>query len=325
MVARLVLLASSTLAFLSCALPTPHHRELTRPPPGPRDSFVVLGDTQRSLWVEEHLLRREQNEKERVELIDQLVSEENPAFIVHLGDLVAKASPQHWRYFDELMAPVSAAKIPLLPVLGNHEYFGDGRDPSRSSRLRYPELANGGYYAKRWGRLGLVWLDTNLEGRAAKRQGEWLSHTLEKLERAPEIAAILVFSHHPALTNGVGRLGHEGVSGDLLPRIRRSRKALALFSAHVHGYERFARDDLALVVSAGGGGPRVAYRTGQDQSATPASAKLDDASPRPLHYVVIRDSGTELLVTAKCLAASRGCPPDGVLDRLRLSPRSEAE
>jgi hypothetical protein len=323
MVQRLVV--ASSLALLSCALPTPHHENLTRPPRGPRDSFVVLGDTQRSLWLEEHLLGREQNEQERVELIDQLVSRENPAFVVHLGDLVARASAQHWHYFDELMAPLTAAKIPLLPVLGNHEYFGEGRDPSRSARLRYRELSNGGYYAKRWGRLGLVWLDTNLEGRAAKRQSDWLSQTLGELDRAPEVAAILVFSHHPALTNGVDRHGHEAVDGELLPRIRRSTKALALFSAHVHGYERFAPDGPTLIVSGGGGGPRVAYRTGKQRSATPASPALGGASPRPLHYLVVRDSGTDLVVTAWCLAASRGCPKDGVLDHVRLSPRSPAK
>jgi hypothetical protein len=324
MVDRFAIVASGALALFSCALPTPHHRELVRPGPQPRDSFVVLGDTQRSLWVEEHLLGREQNDQERVELIDQLVSEENPAFVVHLGDLVAKASPRHWHYFDELMAPLTAAKIPLFPVLGNHEYFGDGRDPSRSSRLRYPVLATG-YYAKRWGRLGLVWLDTNLEGRAAARQAEWLGRTLGALDRAPEVAATLVFAHHPALTNGIDRHGHGGVQRDVVPHLLRSRKALALFSAHVHGYERFTRDHLTLFVSGGGGGPRVAYRTGQEQSAAPASAHLTTASPRPLHYVVVRESGTELIVTARCLAGSRGCPPSGVLDQSSLSPRSHAD
>jgi hypothetical protein len=323
MVDRFTIVASGALVLFACALPPPHHRELVRPAPRPRDSFVVLGDTQRSLWVEEHLLGREQNDRERVELIDQLVSQENPAFVVHLGDMVAKASPRHWHYFDQLMAPLTAAKIPLFPVLGNHEYFGDGRDPSRSSRLRYPVLAKG-YYAKRWGRLGLVWLDTNLEGRAAARQADWLGRTLGALDRAPEIAATLVFSHHPAVTNGIDRHGHEEVQQDLLPRIQHSRKALALFSAHVHGYERFAYDRLTLFVSGGGGGPRVAYRTGREQSLAPASAHLTTAAPRPFHYVVVRDSGTELIVTARCLAGSRGCPGDGVLDQIRLSPHSRA-
>jgi 3',5'-cyclic AMP phosphodiesterase CpdA len=325
MVHRLAAAASAALALLSCALPTPQHRELTRPPPAPRDSFVVLGDTQRSLWAEEHVLGREQNDRERVELIDQLVSRENPAFVVHLGDLVAKASPQHWRYFDQLTAPLTDAKIPLLPVLGNHEYFGDGRDPSRSSRRRYRDLANGGYYAKRWGRLGLVWLDTNLEGRAATRQGAWLARTLATLDQAPDIEAIIAFSHHPALTNGIARYGHEGLRRDLLPSLQRSKKALALFSAHVHGYERFALDELTLIVSGGGGGPRVAYRTGRDQSAAPASPDLGDPSPRPFHYVVVRDSGTDLIVTTRCLARSNGCPANGVFDEIRLSPTARAE
>jgi 3',5'-cyclic AMP phosphodiesterase CpdA len=214
-------LAALLFASAGCSLPVPAHGELGPRPRRPRTAFVVIGDTQRSLWAEEHLLGREQNELDRPRLIDQLAREENPAFVVHLGDLVAAASPPHWRYFDELMKPLADAKIPILPVLGNHEYFGEGRDPSRSARRRHPELARGGHYAKRWGRLGLVWLDSNLTGRRATRQAEWLARTLTELEEAPGIAGTLVFIHHPPVTNGVDRSGHESVRDELLPVIRR--------------------------------------------------------------------------------------------------------
>jgi hypothetical protein len=285
----------------------------------------VIGDTQRSLWVEEHVVGREQNERGRVDLIDQLVSQESPAFVVHLGDLVAKASPPHWHYFDELMVPIRAARIPLFPVLGNHEYFGEGRDPSRSTRLRFRDLTRGGYYAKRWGRVGLVWLDSNLTGRAAARQSEWLRGTLLTFDRSSEVACTLVFSHHPPFTNGVDRHGHESVRSDLLPPIRGSSKTVAVISAHVHGYERFELQGLAFIVSGGGGGPRVRYRTGHDQSLRPATPTLDTAAARPLNYLVIRDDGRELRVTARCLLGSPGCPPSGVLDQVGLSPRSPDE
>lgn len=286
----------------------------------------MLGDTQRSLWAEEHVLGREQNEEERVRLVAQLAATESPAFVVHLGDLVAKASTAHFRYFDSLMAPVLGdGRTPLLPVLGNHEYFGDGRDPSRSSRLRYPDLANGGYYAKRWRRLGLVFLDSNLTGRVARRQAEWLSRALDALDADPGVDATLVFSHHPPFTNGVARHGLTSFREDLLPDIACSRKALVLFSAHVHGYERFDVDGLNLIVSGGGGGPRVHYRTGSETSLAPASPRLATSLARPLHYVVVTPRASTLSITTRCLEGSPGCPPDGVLDSLdvELRPRDE--
>lgn len=310
---------AAVIGGLSCSLPAPQHGPLRAERPTERPtSFVVIGDTQRSLWVEENVLGREQNEGERTKLIDQLANEENPAFIVHLGDLVAKTSPPHWRYFDELMQPLVEAEIPILPVLGNHEYFGEGRHPERSARLRFPDLARGGYYAKRWGRLGLVWLDTNLTGRAAARQAAWLEATLALLDGAPSIAGTLVFTHHPPFTNGVDRRGQDGARADILPLVRCSKKALALISAHVHGYERFELDGLSLIVSGGGGGPRVDYRTHGERSLTPATPSLDTPLPRPLHYLVLRDTGTDLLTTARCLDGSRGCPTTGILDETRM-------
>jgi hypothetical protein len=308
----------------ACSLPAPEHGALrAERPADPPTAFVVLGDTQRTLWGEEHVFRREQNEAERVRLIDQIANEENPAFVVHLGDLVAKASPPHWHYFDELTQPLAEAGIPILPVLGNHEYFGEGRHPERSARRRYPDLARGGYYAKRWGRLGLVWLDTNLTGRRAARQAAWLDRTLDELDGTPEIAGVLVFTHHPPFTNGVARQGQKGAREQLLPLVRRSRKALVLLSAHVHGYERFDLGGLVLVVTGGGGGPRVEYRTGREQSLPPATSRLATPVPRPLNYLVVRDTGGGLAVTTRCLAESRGCPPGSVLDEVRLPWRED--
>jgi hypothetical protein len=161
-----------------------------------------------------------------------------------------------------------------------------------------------------------VWLDTNLTGRRAERQGAWLSRTLQTLDEAPAVAATLVFTHHPPFTNGVDRHGHEAVRFDLLPRIRRSRKAVALISAHVHGYERFDLDGMALIVSGGGGGPRVEYRTDGAQSLAPAA--LDAPERRPLHYLVVRDTGEVLTIAARCLTGSVGCPSSGVLDSVAL-------
>jgi hypothetical protein len=316
LVGRFLLPFSALLGVTACALPVPEHAEPGPVPSGPRLSFAVIGDTQRSLSAEE-LVGREQNDAERARLVDQLVRED-PAFVVHLGDLVAVSSPRHWAYFDELMKPLARPErpVPVFPVLGNHEYFGEGRDPSRAVRRRYPDLARGGYYAKRWGRLGLVWLDSNLSGWRAAKQAEWLGQTLALLDATRDIAGTLVFTHHPRATNGVGRDGHPGVRTRLWPALTRSTKLVALVSAHVHGYERLEHEGIPLIVSGGGGGPRVSYRTGSARSLPPQV--LDRSDPRPLHYLVVRDAGDHVSITARCLDGSVGCPENGELDRLDL-------
>jgi hypothetical protein len=304
------------LVALACgSLPEPKHRPIAAAPAGTPRSIVVLGDTQRSLWVEEHVLCREQNEANRVALIDQLAEDENPALVVLLGDLVAASSPRHWEYFTALTQPLAERAVPLLAVLGNHEYFGPGRDPTQLARRRFPELAAGGYYAKRLGRLGLVFLDSNLSGRAAERQNEWLERTLGLLDRDPGVRAILMFSHHPPYTTGVARAGTPLVSDELWPRFARASKALVLFAAHVHGYERFLPEQgRSVVITGGGGGPRVRYRVGGRSLAGPAPAS---PAPRPLHYVVLEDHDTSLRVTARCLRTDPSCK-HGVLDDVSL-------
>ncbi len=304
------------LVALACgALPEPKHRAIAAAPAGAPRSIVVLGDTQRSLWAEEHVLGREQNETDRVALIDQLAEDENPALVVLLGDLVAASSPRHWEYFAALTEPLAERAIPLLAVLGNHEYFGPGRDPTQLARRRFPELGAGGYYAKMLGRLGLVFLDSNLSGRAAERQSSWLDRTLTLLDLEPRVRAILLFSHHPPYTNGVARDGTPLVRQALLPRLVRAKKGLALFAAHVHGYERFAEEQgRTVVITGGGGGPRVRYRVGARPLLGP---EPESPAPRPLHYVVLEDQGTALRITARCLRTDPACK-NGMLDDVSL-------
>src|SRR5262245_12627543 len=69
----------------------------------PEGPIVVLGDTQRTTWEEVLLLWREQNEAARLALIQKIAAEEQPAFVVHLGDMVESGgTARNWEYFDRL-------------------------------------------------------------------------------------------------------------------------------------------------------------------------------------------------------------------------------
>lgn len=273
----------------------------TNDPEGP---VIVLGDTQRTSWPEEALCGREQNEQPRRDLIAAIAAHERPAFIVHLGDMVVDgASPAEWRYFDHLLSPLRARHIPIRPLLGNHDYWGNDRRALAAATERFPELSTH-FYSDRYRGLGLIWLDSNLRGRRARGQERWLADTLAAFDCDARIRGVLVFTHHPPFTEGVGREPDDYVVERVLPAFRGSAKTLALLSGHVHGYERFADAGKAFVVTGGAGGPRVEYETGARE-------------PRAFNYVSIHIASDRLKLVAKCLGDTGGCK-NGELDRFEL-------
>jgi hypothetical protein len=280
-------------------------------PPAPKTSspdgsIVVLGDTQRTTFTERFFCGREQNEEARLELIEKLAAEERPAFVVHLGDMVAfGASASSWEYFDRLMSPLRARGIEIRPLLGNHDYWGDDRAARRHVRRRFPDAARGAYW-KQHRDLGLIWLNSNLSGSLGRDQAEWFEGTLRRFQEDRATRAILVFTHHPPYTNGVGREGSEYVRDELVPRFFRYSKTVAMMSGHVHGYERFQAKGRTFVVTGGGGGPRVEYELGSAAEPPPAYHAPDEKR-RAFNYVVIDHRGDHLEFTTKCLAIDAVC------------------
>lgn len=297
---------------------------VTSPSPrGPtQGTIVVLGDTQRTTWMEV-LVGREQNDAARVALIQQIAADERPAFVVHLGDMVATGgSAKDWQYYDRLMAPLTALGIRIYPVLGNHDYWGDDEAALRHARERYPELGSGGHHAIRHRSLGLIWLDSNLEGAAASNQTAWFGRALASFDASPDVTAIVVFTHHPPYTNGKGRKPEPYVARRVLPPFFAARKTVAMMSGHVHGYERFQVGGRAFIVSGGGGGPRVTYAVGADAPFAPAYV-TGTGVRRPFNYVVIEPLSDALRFTVKCLKSERQCE-SGILETFTVSLRTES-
>lgn len=305
-------------ALGACRPPLPPSAPPADPTVASGGPIIVLGDTQRTLGLEAFFCGREQNELERLALIEKIAREERPAFVVHLGDMVTVgASDEEWQYFDRLISPLTVRRVPILPVLGNHDLWGGRRAAVRRARQRFPELANGGSYARRHLGLGLVWLNSNLEGALGRRQAAWFEAVLDVFERDPGVRGVLVFTHHPVYTNGKKRHGEPYVVSELLPPFLLAKKAVVWLSGHVHGYERFRVGERTFVVSGGAGGPRVDYAVGSDAVPAPAYAPAT-SEPRAFNYVVIDDAGSSLLFTVKCLKNAATCP-DGVLERFSVN------
>jgi hypothetical protein len=290
---------------------------LERAPDAP---IVVIGDTQRTLWEEEVFSGREQNESARRGLIEKIRAE-RPAFVAHLGDMVAwGGSGAEWNYFDRLVSPLTASGIAILPALGNHEGYGDQPTARLNLERRFPELREQGYYARRFRGLGLIWLDTNLSGRKAKRQADWFGESVDALERDAEVRGIVVFTHHPPHTDAIQRRGSRYVLEEILPCFFAAPKALLMLSGHVHGYERFEARGKQLIVSGGGGGARVGFLP----TESPGFRRLHEPGPgvSPFHYVVMRERAAGLEVSVPCLESGTGCR-GGLLDRFSIGFRAQ--
>jgi len=220
------------------------------------DWFAVVGDTQRtSLWE----FWREQNDAAR-EAVLQEIAAENPAFVLHLGDMVFRgASELQWQRFDQSAAPIRERGIPVFPVLGNHEFYGPNEHALRNYFARFPDLAERRRTAFRFRSVGIILLDSdfkNMEAAQRDEQREWYLRQMREYQGDPDVALILVACHHPPYTNSTVVSDDKRVQEDFAGAFMATPKARLFFSGHCHSYEHFVVGDKHFMVSGGGGGPR---------------------------------------------------------------------
>jgi hypothetical protein len=250
----------------------------------PQQPIAVIGDTQRTSWMESIFMWREKNERER-ELLLQHLFRTKFSLLVHLGDMVFDgASASEWQEFDHLFAPVLAKGIPVIPAVGNHEYWGNNKRALANLTARFPRLANRRWQACLHDRLGLIVIDSNISEYSEadwKRQVVWFDSTLRA---DPNVRAILAFSHHPPFTNSTMIDEASHLAKSFLPAFFACSKTIAFISGHVHGYERFVIQERTFIVSGGGGGPRWRVREGE-------KARHQDmftgAAIRPFNYLLL--------------------------------------
>lgn len=265
--------------------------DLTRP-------LAIVGDTQRT-HSSERLLGREQNDAARARILQDIAAE-RPAAVIHLGDLVMWGSREsNWLYLDRIMTPLRAAGIPVLPILGNHDYWLRRWRGLRFACERFPPLREQTWYARRWGSLGMLFLDANhsVIGRARwRRQLRWMRRVLAGLERDPNIYMVLLFGHYPAYSNARSDRESPAVREQWVPLIERFPKVRAYVAGHAHCYEHIVRNGKHYIVAGGGGGPRVEVLP-PDRERHPAV--YAGPSLRPFHYLLLKQETWSFRVIVK--------------------------
>jgi Calcineurin-like phosphoesterase len=222
--------------------------------------FAIVGDLQPTSRLE---VWRPSNAHAVRQLIHQIVAE-RPDFLAMVGDLVLwGSSAAAWATFDALALPLWHARVPILPLLGNHDYGLARRAALTHFFTRFPHLDRRHWYSTTYGPLGLIFLDSNVRRLPAAHwdaQERWYRQELAGFERMAHILGVLV--HHPPYTNSILVADSRVVQRTFVPPFVQSPKTLAMVAGHVHSYERYTRAGKTFVVS-GGGGPRMKLATGR--------------------------------------------------------------
>jgi len=276
----------------------------------------VVGDLQRTGVVE---FWREQNDAERARIVEA-IAREAPALLITLGDHVFDGgSARDWARFDALFAPVREARIPVLPIVGNHDCWR-GLGSLRHYFARFPHLGGAHWYARKVGPLGLVALDSNRFWMSPQRwfeQRQWFEEKLAQLDADEQVRGVLVLVHHPPYTNSRVSAPSIAVEGSFVSAFLRARKTLTMLSGHAHAYEHFAREGRHFLVSGGGGGPRHALLPPYEQIFADL---FDGPSLRDFHFLLLEPGDEGLLIRARGLA--KGAEAIRPLDELWLPWRN---
>ncbi len=194
-------------------------------------TFVVSGDTRSEPPF---------TQIERHGVVASAILKENPLFVVHLGDFSGEANdPKEWDQFFSAGRDLYANTI-IIPVQGNHDYAS-----------LYTEIFGmPDWYAFSAGSLRFLVLNTN--GWTQTRfdnQTAWFS--AEAADKGVKIA----FFHHPFYTTDRKRTGLTLAQIPIWQKIFEKGGVSAVYSAHMHAYERYVSDGVTYVTNGAGGAP----------------------------------------------------------------------
>ncbi|MAE77949.1 MAG: metallophosphoesterase [Planctomycetes bacterium] len=245
-------------------------------------TFIAIGDTQ--------------SQPEVVKRVSDRAYEHRPNLVVHAGDLVTTGTDKsHWTgHFFPNMQPL-IGRVPLMPVLGNHEQ--DAPYYYRYMSLPEPER----WYSFEFGNAEFFMIDGNRSLADSSAQLTWLAKALAKSKATWKFAVL----HQPPYTSDSNDYGDtkktSSKRGD--PNANNIAKLLErhgvdiCFSGHVHDYERtfpikkgrvnLYRNGAVIYVTCAGGG-------GHLEDFDPANTWFGNKKARCHHMVFVAINGPEL-------------------------------
>ena len=215
----------------------------TAPSPGQPLHFALHGDLQGGL------------DEAGARGVAARIAEEDPAFVVGLGDLADEAYGAAgfatWEPFFRICSNELARAV-FMPALGNHDVAPDV-DFAQSlwrSLFPLPESArNAGHYSFAAGNARFIVLNTEIPAAALT---DWLARELQAAAFDPAAVWTMVVGHRPPVSFGE-RGGDASIATHWAPLLTRY-EADWMVSGHSHNYQRMVPIRGVRYLVAGGGG-----------------------------------------------------------------------
>lgn len=205
----------------------------TFPNEGSSFSFIVYGDTREELPLF--------TQQERHKLVADMISQEGEiSFVIHTGDLVSDGGDlKSWDgFFDagkEMMANTT-----FYPVLGNHE---------KNNSIYYEAFGVPDWYSFYCGDAHFTMLDSN-DWADISEETTWLEEDLTSNSRFK-----FVTFHHPPYSSDQRHWGGWENVREFWEDLFIESGVDAVFSGHVHTYERYHINKVHYIVLGCGGAP----------------------------------------------------------------------
>lgn len=211
-------------------------------------TFALIADTQ-----ELH----NQHERTAQLLADLLQRYPQTEFVINAGDIVDKGTDEQWQAYRAIAEKFYTYRLPIVPVLGNHEYFED-ETANGFAKVYATESTKQGYYFIDVGPARLIVLNSNIDRMnedEQKAQTAWLKETLASSQFAGK--SVVVTYHHPAFATGIANIFMPAppryIKKHWLPLFKQFSVKLVL-NGHEHVYDRLTIDNIRFLNAGPAGG-----------------------------------------------------------------------
>jgi acid phosphatase type 7 len=170
----------------------------------------------------------------------------NPVAVFNTGDLVfCSNSSKDWQAFLDATAELRS-KSQYYPIIGNHE------KNSNEYHTIFNLPNNDDWYSENISGIDFIVLNSNKNIKTGSEQYNWLEQQLSTIQKTNNYTIVLF--HHPPFSSGTHRKDPKKARKYLVPLFEKYGVE-AVFSGHVHMYERLLVNGVYYFVTGGGGAP----------------------------------------------------------------------
>ncbi|MFA6541079.1 MAG: metallophosphoesterase [Bacteroidota bacterium] len=247
------------------------------------ERILFVSDTQQPLWIETFRLRDTGNEQATRLIYSAIANDSSAAMLFHLGDITAIGMfDAYWEPFDDFQ---SHLRIPVHPVLGNHDYFFIAGLALPQFQKRFHGFSTTTWYTTVINHVAVIALNSNesqLTDEEKMLQRRWYHEQLWNLNADSTVSAIIVVCHHSPFTNSTIVSPNKFVQHEFVTPFMMYDKCKIFISGHAHAYEHFRKNGKEFLVIGGGGGLLHPLMTGADERFQDLFSRT--ISPRFFHY-----------------------------------------